>query len=79
MNKTDEETLRRWEEQLRKIEETANVGERLLAEGKTIVYLIPGLEYGEMIEEHPDGTKFLIRSENGKRVSKKPYYDQSFA
>lgn len=44
-------------ELVKRAEKTANVGERLLAEGKAIVYTNG---WGDMVKEYPNGDIFLI-------------------
>lgn len=75
MTKLDDETLEMLARQSKRERETANVGERLLAKGQSIVYKIPGMGYGEAILEHPDGSKFLIKTRNGIRISEEPYHE----
>ena len=63
-----------YEDMRRRERETANVGERLLAEGKKITYAVDDLPTGEHVVEYPDGRRFVIRTINGKRVEQEPYH-----
>lgn len=62
-----------FEEMMKRERETANIGERLLAQGKSIVYMEEGRPENEIVEEHPDGSKNLIVYVNGKRMIKEYY------
>lgn len=62
-----------FEEEMRRERETANIGERLLAQGKSIVYMEPGRPENEIVEEHPDGSKNLIVYVDGERLIKEYY------
>lgn len=63
-----------YEDMRRRERETANVGERLLLEGKEIVYSVDDLSPEELVVEYPDGKKFVMRMVNGELIEQEPYY-----
>lgn len=52
--------------------ETANIGERLLAKGQTIVYRVNGDLEKPIVKEYPDG---LRTDEQGNSYEAEPYIE----